>query len=35
VEHMPIMEGKRMSVMLSPKKSTPAPKKENKEKKEE
>jgi len=35
VEHMPIMEGKRMSIMLSPKKGAPAPKKENKEKKEE
>ena len=34
VEHMPIMEGKRMSVMLTPKKSGAAPKKENKESKE-
>jgi translation initiation factor IF-3 len=34
VEHMPIMEGKRMSVMLTPKKSAAASKKENKEIKE-
>lgn len=34
VEHMPIMEGKRMSVMLTPKKSAAASKKENKENKE-
>ena len=31
VENMPIMEGKRMSIMLSPKKAAPASKKENKE----
>lgn len=31
VEYMPIMEGKRMSIMLSPKKVTPGAKKENKE----
>ncbi|MDD4460364.1 MAG: translation initiation factor IF-3, partial [Proteiniphilum sp.] len=31
VEHMPIMEGKRMSIMLSPKKGTPSPRKEKKE----
>lgn len=31
VEYMPIMEGKRMSIMLSPKKATPAAKKETKE----
>ena len=31
VENMPIMEGKRMSIMLSPKKAAPAPKKESKE----
>ena len=31
VEHMPIMEGKRMSVILSPKKVASHPKKENKE----
>src|SRR5690554_3758914 len=31
VEHMPIMEGKRMSIILSPKKVTPHPKKEGKE----
>lgn len=31
VEYMPIMEGKRMSIMLSPKKVASAPKKENKE----
>ena len=30
VEHMPIMEGKRMSIMLSPKKAAPHPKKEEK-----
>lgn len=30
VEYMPIMEGKRMSIMLSPKKGAPAPKKESK-----
>lgn len=30
VEYMPIMEGKRMSIMLSPKKLAPAAKKENK-----
>lgn len=30
VESMPLMEGKRMSIMLSPKKGTAAPKKENK-----
>lgn len=30
VEYMPIMEGKRMSIMLSPKKA-PAAKKENRE----
>ena len=33
VEHMPIMEGKRMSVMLTPKKSAAPPRKENKENK--
>ena len=31
VENMPIMEGKRMSIMLSPKKAAPASKKESKE----
>ncbi len=31
VEHLPIMEGKRMSIMLTPKKGSPALKKENKE----
>jgi len=31
VEYMPIMEGKRMSIMLSPKKAVSAAKKENKE----
>ena len=31
VENMPIMEGKRMSIMLSPKKAAPATKKESKE----
>lgn len=31
VEQLPIMEGKRMSIMLSPKKVAAAPKKENKE----
>ncbi|MDY9920127.1 Translation initiation factor IF-3 [Proteiniphilum saccharofermentans] len=30
VEYMPIMEGKRMSIMLSPKKAAPGAKKENK-----
>ncbi|MBZ4651694.1 MAG: infC [Proteiniphilum sp.] len=35
VEHMPIMEGKRMSIMLSPKKGASAPRKENKEQKKE
>ncbi|MDR0422950.1 MAG: translation initiation factor IF-3 [Proteiniphilum sp.] len=30
VEYMPVMEGKRMSIMLSPKKSAPAAKKDNK-----
>ena len=32
VEHMPIMEGKRMSIMLTPKKGAPSAKKENIEK---
>lgn len=31
VEYMPIMEGKRMSIMLSPKKATPTQKKEGKD----
>lgn len=31
VEYMPIMEGKRMSIMLSPKKTAPGAKKEKKE----
>ncbi|WP_019539979.1 translation initiation factor IF-3 [Proteiniphilum acetatigenes] len=34
VEYMPIMEGKRMSIMLSPKKVTPGAKKENKKEEE-
>ena len=29
VEHLPIMEGKRMSIMLSPKKGAPSAKKNN------
>jgi translation initiation factor IF-3 len=29
VEHMPIMEGKRMSIMLTPKKGSSSTKKEN------
>lgn len=29
VEHMPLMEGKRMSIMLTPKKSSSSPKKED------
>ncbi len=32
VEHLPIMEGKRMSIMLSPKKGAPDPKKDKADK---